>query len=481
MLAGMLCASESTAQPNAAPLPWVRIGQEIGDTYRDVSLYLEQAQIGEQALTLQLSFVHVGQYIGENVMLGSLRGCRSESYGPYCVQEDAEPLSTGFPLGEVVHLGAGQKRSLRVVVPRRFAILEARYRIGSSEIVGDVDLREIVQRQARIARQARDAAWLNSRSEAWLRARALRLVSDTVTPSWKYVYALDGVARRRLGAPWLQDNAALGARLDSMRVSFFRQPSAFSARRLAHLDWLAKQQGSASFARKNAFLDSLLRAAEDSLHAQPAAFSAQRRTALDAAAQQVWGRPLARQARLVPADIPLLPLAVVLLLSGFLVYHRGRMKNVGLAYREASNRASKASAEADEIRQVIDRERKEHQDAEKAALKKQRRLEKEVDALRAELNSLRARSAHVGDTNQSGTLSEGFHVPIKSRRAAMQVLGLEGPFNEADLERKYRTMAKAYHPDRVAHLAPEIRALADAYMSQINQAYTFLRRDLAAG
>jgi DnaJ like chaperone protein len=38
----------------------------------------------------------------------------------------------------------------------------------------------------------------------------------------------------------------------------------------------------------------------------------------------------------------------------------------------------------------------------------------------------------------------------------------------------YREMARAYHPDRVAHLAPEFRAVAERKMREINEAYDLL-------
>lgn len=40
----------------------------------------------------------------------------------------------------------------------------------------------------------------------------------------------------------------------------------------------------------------------------------------------------------------------------------------------------------------------------------------------------------------------------------------------------YRQMAKMYHPDRVANLAPEFIELAEERMKEINAAYEVLKR-----
>ncbi len=56
------------------------------------------------------------------------------------------------------------------------------------------------------------------------------------------------------------------------------------------------------------------------------------------------------------------------------------------------------------------------------------------------------------------------------------VLGLTPDCTEAEAQATYRALAKHYHPDLVAHMAPEFRALAEERMKEINGAYWELRR-----
>jgi DnaJ-class molecular chaperone len=46
----------------------------------------------------------------------------------------------------------------------------------------------------------------------------------------------------------------------------------------------------------------------------------------------------------------------------------------------------------------------------------------------------------------------------------------------AEITTAYRKLALTYHPDKVAHLAPEARELADQKMKEINAAYAQLKR-----
>ena len=40
----------------------------------------------------------------------------------------------------------------------------------------------------------------------------------------------------------------------------------------------------------------------------------------------------------------------------------------------------------------------------------------------------------------------------------------------------YRRLARTYHPDKVAHLDPEVRRFAEERMKEINAAYSELKR-----
>ncbi len=66
--------------------------------------------------------------------------------------------------------------------------------------------------------------------------------------------------------------------------------------------------------------------------------------------------------------------------------------------------------------------------------------------------------------------------PPDSKRTPYEVLGVSTSATFDEIRQAYRMLAKQYHPDRVAHLAPEFRALAEKRMKEINQAYQSLTK-----
>lgn len=61
-------------------------------------------------------------------------------------------------------------------------------------------------------------------------------------------------------------------------------------------------------------------------------------------------------------------------------------------------------------------------------------------------------------------------------KSAHQILGVEIGSSPEQIVAAYRQMAKMYHPDRVANLAPEFIELAEERMKEINVAYEVLKR-----
>jgi flagellar biosynthesis component FlhA len=65
----------------------------------------------------------------------------------------------------------------------------------------------------------------------------------------------------------------------------------------------------------------------------------------------------------------------------------------------------------------------------------------------------------------------------RSYKTPYQILEVPPTASRAEITKAYRKMAKLYHPDRVAELAPEFRDLAEERMKQINAAYEKLSRN----
>ncbi|MGD8330255.1 MAG: J domain-containing protein [Acidobacteriota bacterium] len=60
------------------------------------------------------------------------------------------------------------------------------------------------------------------------------------------------------------------------------------------------------------------------------------------------------------------------------------------------------------------------------------------------------------------------------RREALAILGLYDGAKPAEIRKAYRELASKYHPDRVAHLGPELVELTSEKFKQITAAYEFL-------
>ena len=62
-------------------------------------------------------------------------------------------------------------------------------------------------------------------------------------------------------------------------------------------------------------------------------------------------------------------------------------------------------------------------------------------------------------------------------KSPYEILGIAMTASKEEIRIAYRKMASLYHPDKVAHLAPEFREMADRKMKEINIAYGSIKSD----
>jgi hypothetical protein len=55
------------------------------------------------------------------------------------------------------------------------------------------------------------------------------------------------------------------------------------------------------------------------------------------------------------------------------------------------------------------------------------------------------------------------------------ILGLKGKITKEDISKTYKQLVALYHPDKVAHLAPEIQEFAERKTKEINVAYQYFK------
>ena len=63
---------------------------------------------------------------------------------------------------------------------------------------------------------------------------------------------------------------------------------------------------------------------------------------------------------------------------------------------------------------------------------------------------------------------------INVRRKALATLGLYDGASKTEIKKAYKEMAAKYHPDRVAHLGPELVELTSEKFKEVGAAYELL-------
>jgi hypothetical protein len=82
------------------------------------------------------------------------------------------------------------------------------------------------------------------------------------------------------------------------------------------------------------------------------------------------------------------------------------------------------------------------------------------------------RQAFAAKANSSRATRRG----ALGQAEAYQLLGADESDSEDEIKRKYKHIVMQYHPDRVAHLGPELRELASRKTTEINAAFATIRK-----
>lgn len=82
----------------------------------------------------------------------------------------------------------------------------------------------------------------------------------------------------------------------------------------------------------------------------------------------------------------------------------------------------------------------------------------------------------IPESRQSPSESANFHVrkPATCEIGWAEVLMVTPTASLEEIQRAYRKLAAEYHPDKVSHLGPKLRALAHTEIQRINEAYQHL-------
>ncbi len=89
-----------------------------------------------------------------------------------------------------------------------------------------------------------------------------------------------------------------------------------------------------------------------------------------------------------------------------------------------------------------------------------------LTVIRAALNSVVPRNPQYRRPATRGV--------IDVRRKALATLGLYDGASKTEIKKAYKEMASKYHPDRVAHLGPELEELTAEKFKEVSAAYELL-------
>lgn len=99
-------------------------------------------------------------------------------------------------------------------------------------------------------------------------------------------------------------------------------------------------------------------------------------------------------------------------------------------------------------------------------------IESQDDDLKKQFDNLKINQGSKAGAQRSETAQMDFPT-------ALGVLGLsQGNPSPDEVKQAYRSRVAEYHPDKTAHLGPEIRDLAEKKILQINLAYEFLKKSM---
>lgn len=66
---------------------------------------------------------------------------------------------------------------------------------------------------------------------------------------------------------------------------------------------------------------------------------------------------------------------------------------------------------------------------------------------------------------------------IVNSRSSYTILEINSSAKDNEVKRAYRKMANKYHPDKVAHLGPDLRKIAEEKFKAVNNAYQTIKKE----
>lgn len=110
--------------------------------------------------------------------------------------------------------------------------------------------------------------------------------------------------------------------------------------------------------------------------------------------------------------------------------------------------------------------------------REQERLRREAEAERAKEDQRKREEQRQRAEEEEARrrASSGRSSTAKTEAYYGRILGLQGRVSWSDVRSRYRELVVQYHPDKVNHLGPKLRAVAEQEMKEINEAFDYFKR-----
>jgi len=93
----------------------------------------------------------------------------------------------------------------------------------------------------------------------------------------------------------------------------------------------------------------------------------------------------------------------------------------------------------------------------------------------SERNVIKQIEDYIGISQKDSESIMSMFVP--STDSAYKILEIDRNVSDEEFKKAYRTMAKKYHPDKVAYLGEEFRKTADEKFKKVNEAYEQIKKE----
>jgi hypothetical protein len=80
-----------------------------------------------------------------------------------------------------------------------------------------------------------------------------------------------------------------------------------------------------------------------------------------------------------------------------------------------------------------------------------------------------------GQNGSHGARSERM---VKKEEYFRNILEIQGEITLEEVKRCYKKLVAQYHPDKVCHLGPKLREIAEQEMKNLNEAYEYFKKNI---